>query len=430
MRKASYFATERDIWNKTCELIQLSSDIENKHLILSTLLRLAVADECNKRDTYISRILQIDQPDVQRILMIIIERNLNQNKTPSPTKRKSSKSLQSTTPPLPTKSSFSCFAMDFWNGQDINVLGSKTKDSFSDDENYDYDSVTSSEYTGYDSTKTDQTNDLGKHRKLDNIIGDKSFDTNASVSPKKKRRKDTKNFHQTLLEQVQQLQNEKKKLEQLVEQNKMKEDERAEQQLKRRADDLKKETEIIDKENSLRHEYENKIKELEKMVDAAKSNEQNWKIAKEQISELKDEIDILRHSNQKLCVTEDQLQKCKEKLVDIGNVQAALKQEEEAHSKAVDRCLDLENKLNHLQPLQRQVENYRNRATEAEVKSAEYEEKFKKAQLQNESLIKSNKQLQELSNYQIQEHENIKQQLINDSNADTNVGSGLGDGIR
>ena len=434
---ASEFPTEKDVWNMVCNMINLSC-LAEKVEILSTLLRMAVSERCHDRGTYIGRIMQINQPDVQRVLMVIIENGMNkENAYPSP----GGKSYQSYKDDLSAchlaeNNDTACFSINELNDADgfENMIESKIGNVAVDEDSR---SIKSNETASCISLNTPTK--TSKVRSRDEAFGSDFPTLNISISPDRKRHSPDlptqENQYQhavntELTEKIKLLQENNERLQEQIEKAKILEDERAEIELKRRAEDLKNENMIIKRENSLKESYETEIGDLKQKLEKEKSSSNQLKAAKEKISELQDEIDILLHCKQKLSVSEDQLNKCKERLAEFADAKDALKKEEEAHSKAVERCLKLENDLNALEPLQRQVENYRSRATEAEVKLAELEDKLQRATLQNETLAKNNKMLEEMSNFEIAEKEDLKQKLINESATDFDVANGLGEGIR
>lgn len=107
--------------------------------------------------------------------------------------------------------------------------------------------------------------------------------------------------------------------------------------------------------------------------------------AESQLAVIQDERDILRHTQQQLVETRERLSTYREKVQHLADIKNALQREEEAHSKSVEDCLRLRNELQSLQPLQRQLEEYKQRATEAEFRLTETQDTLTK--LQEEKLL-------------------------------------------
>ncbi|KAL7455405.1 hypothetical protein ACHAWC_006947 [Mediolabrus comicus] len=109
---------------------------------------------------------------------------------------------------------------------------------------------------------------------------------------------------------------------------------------------------------------------------------------------LRDELDILQDSKEKFTHTEEQLRKCREKIEAFGDIHDALQREEKAHAASVDKCLELESELAQYKPLKRQVEEYRVRATDAEVALAECRDDLRRYKEKSSGLEGANIALQ------------------------------------
>ena len=199
-------------------------------------------------------------------------------------------------------------------------------------------------------------------------------------------------------------------------------------QAKNRASRMKIESDALNRENELRQELMEKNFALEKELKKFKETALEGAAAKEQLSALQDEIDVMRHSQLKLQHLEDQYRKVKEKLEQMGDVSKALESEEKAHSEAVSKCLQLENELALLQPLKRQLEEYKARATDAEVRLVDCEDEIKKLREASQNLNGIHNELQKGSLQHMIEAEELRKRLLDNGENDTH-GLGVGEGL-
>lgn len=195
-----------------------------------------------------------------------------------------------------------------------------------------------------------------------------------------------------------------------------------------RAARLKIESEALVRENELRDEFSEKVLNLERELAKTQSLAKEASTAKEQLANLQDELDILQHSKIKLQQTETQLQKLKQKLEQMGDLSKALEYEEKAHNEAVNKCLQLENDLAALGPLKRQLEEYKVRATNAEVRLVDCEHEIKKLREVSEQISGFNTDLQRGNLLHQAEAEHLRRTLEN-SEIDGKEGPAVGDGI-
>lgn len=195
-----------------------------------------------------------------------------------------------------------------------------------------------------------------------------------------------------------------------------------------RAARLKLESEALVRENDMREEFSEKVRAVEQELSKAQSLAKEASSAKEQLANLKDEIDILQHSKIKLQQTENQMHKLKAKLEQMGDLKKALDTEEKAHNDAVNKCLQLENELAMLGPMKRQLEEYKVRATNAEVRLVDCEQEILKLRQVSEQINGLNSDLQRGNLLHQAEAEHWRQTLEN-SEKDSQDGPAVGDGI-
>ncbi len=197
-------------------------------------------------------------------------------------------------------------------------------------------------------------------------------------------------------------------------------------------DCLHLESQLLERENDLKHEYEENISALQNDLAVSEERRKKNDRAAEELEAMKDELDVLKHSSSRLDLTEEQLRKCKAKLADFQDVRAQLDREEEARERAVQQVIELENELNTLAPLRRQLETYKSRATDAEVKLVDITNELEKLREQTGDLHSRNHELQKLSKFQQNESEELQRKLV----AETESGKssdgliGLGEGMR
>jgi len=197
-------------------------------------------------------------------------------------------------------------------------------------------------------------------------------------------------------------------------------------------DCLHLESQLLERENDLKHEYEENISALQNDLAVSEERRKKNDRAAEELEAMKDELDVLKHSSSRLDLTEEQLRKCKAKLADFQDVRAQLDREEEARERAVQQVIELENELNTLAPLRRQLETYKSRATDAEVKLVDITNELEKLREQTGDLHSRNHELQKLSKFQQNESEELQRKLVaeTESRKSSDGLIGLGEGMR
>lgn len=165
--------------------------------------------------------------------------------------------------------------------------------------------------------------------------------------------------------------------------------------------------------------------ELEDLLDIKVKEE----IAQRELGNARDEIDLLEHTAEKLAETEEKFRKCRERMEQLGDVKDALRREEEAHSASVEECLRLENELKSLQPLRRQLEDYKTRAIDAEVKLAECQEDLKHLTNISQNLTSAHKELLKGAKMHQEEADELRKRLYDDESTAEGSASAIGEGI-
>ena len=198
-----------------------------------------------------------------------------------------------------------------------------------------------------------------------------------------------------------------------------------------RAEKMKIEADSIAREKEFTEKYAEELSSLRQEVDELRCCRKDAHDAKEELDALRDEVDVLQHTREKQASTELQLRKCREKLEQMGDAKVALVRAEEAHSSAVARSLALENELKSLQPLRRQLESYKTRAVDAEVKLTECQEELENLQKLSSELSGMNKQLKQGVMIHQSETEGLRKRLLEDSESSNSArGPAVGEGLR
>jgi len=203
-----------------------------------------------------------------------------------------------------------------------------------------------------------------------------------------------------------------------------------ENEVKRRAEQMKIESDAMVTISEMRDKYEGKISSLRKELEKSQKGLREAATAKEEVRRLQDEVDVLQGSKTKLFQTEEQLRKMKAKVEQMNDMSKALTQEEVAHSEAISKCLKFENEIATLIPLKRQLEEYKTRATDAEVRLVECEDEIKKLKESSCNISGLNKEFQINSLRQQAETEDLRRkiQLDGSTSHETN-GRAVGEGM-
>ena len=200
---------------------------------------------------------------------------------------------------------------------------------------------------------------------------------------------------------------------------------------KHRAEKMKIEAHSIAREKDISDQYSEELIALRREVEELRHCRKDAADAREELDALRDEVDVLNHTKERLASTEEQFRKCREKLERMGDAKEALTRAEEAHGAAIARGLELENELKSLQPLRRQLEDYRTRAVDAEVKLAECQEELQNLQKISSELTGMNKELKQGVMIHQSETEGLRKRLMEDTESSGGAkGPAVGEGLR
>jgi chromosome segregation ATPase len=200
-----------------------------------------------------------------------------------------------------------------------------------------------------------------------------------------------------------------------------------ESRLKR--DMIKLESAALRKAEEARADHEAEITRLRYQLEDLQDVKVREEVAQRELANVRDDMDLLAHTTEKLAETEEKFRKCRDRLEQLGDVKDALKREEEAHSASVEECLRLENELKTLQPLRRQLEGYKRRAIDAEVKLAECQEDLKRLTNISQNLTSAHKELLTGSKMQQEEADELRRRLYESESTQDDRTATLGEGI-
>lgn len=194
-------------------------------------------------------------------------------------------------------------------------------------------------------------------------------------------------------------------------------------------DMIKLESAALRKAEEERADHEAEITRLRYQLEDLQDIKVREEVAQRELANVRDDMDLLAHTTEKLAETEEKFRKCRDRLEQLGDVKDALKREEEAHSASVEECLRLENELKALQPLRRQLEDYKRRAIDAEVKLAECQEDLKRLTDVSQNLTSAHNVLLTSSKTQQDEADKLRRQLHKSESTQDEGTATIGEGI-
>lgn len=416
---------------------------EDCEAALCSLLCIAVAEDCVKRGVYIGRIMGLPK-NIQTTLMQVIENgreNLNQaNNTnaSSPASSKSNSSPDGYLDDLDIDSDNESLLNDdhadfhsnapsidmintSMNRLDVNKENRKSPSGLILSARKIVNAHTRSPLTPFRSPMSYNEASVNSNKLAPRQMSDSSFLIRKHHSP------------QTYNDETNELKEKNEKLSrdlQLIREEEAKMAARLdEMEAKHRSVRLKDESISLARENDMRQEYGDRIKSLEEELRASQESIREGISAKEDLAKLMDEIDVLQHSKEKLIQTEEQMRRLKSKMEQMGDTNEALERSEKAHSDEVLKNMKLENELDSLRPVRRQLEEYKNRAADSEIKLMEYQEDMKNIQETNSKLNDLTRELKtEALRHQIETDE-LRQQIEQTSDSLVKDANGIGDGI-
>lgn len=145
---------------------------------------------------------------------------------------------------------------------------------------------------------------------------------------------------------------------------------------------LRLEAQSLDRIQELQREADERATEWQTNLTELREQVRLGSTAVQELQVAKEELEVMQHNKAALVETTEKLRKYKDKVTELQDVKEALRSEQEAHGKAVDDVVRLENELQQLLPVKRQVEDYKIRAIEAEVKLVECQDFLRRMERQ------------------------------------------------
>jgi chromosome segregation ATPase len=195
-----------------------------------------------------------------------------------------------------------------------------------------------------------------------------------------------------------------------------------------RRDMMRIESNHLRKADEAHEAHTKELTELRDELFALQTVRAKEEVAQRELSTIKDEMDLMEHTKEKLTETEEKLRKCKERLEQLADVKESLKREEEAHSASVEECLRLDNELKSLQPLRRQLDEYKARTIDAEFKLVECQDALQQMSAMSANLNSTHSELVKGARLQQEEADGLRMKLSKDDD-DEDIDEGLGEGI-
>jgi chromosome segregation ATPase len=412
-----------------------------KHTALANLLDSSVAHkDLQLRKTYIERI--IDLPSgTQRSLMSLIERRKKRGKTPK--KDRSSKKRSKATQQTPSAAAYTS------NPDSTSMSKGSPKVDFRSPFSPLAESLSMVKRLPASGTKSQRKsrgrglfasplclNKMGPRRSFEEAFGTPTL---PSPSPKRVPVAADQSFFSPGLgdtaeyeKEVQSLREEKEELGLKLEKSEQKEQDLVQKLEDVEANFLKEmmkiEAEARFREDQTKEQYESRLTALQIELENVNEQYADAERAKTELAGVKDELELMLHTKSMLAETTERLRNYKEKLQQMTDVKEALQREEVAHSKSVDECLRLDNELAALQPLKRQLEEYKTRAVDSEVRFTDCQDELLKLKQQRFASTDNNQNLEHSVLSQQEEIEELRSRLSQNDTANQEA-SGIGDGL-
>ena len=197
---------------------------------------------------------------------------------------------------------------------------------------------------------------------------------------------------------------------------------------KLRKEMMKLESRALGREDELRNNYEQEVAKLKKELRTEKESNRESQRAKEELANANDELDLMQHTHEKLLEATEKIRKYKERLDSMNDFKEALQREQDAHSKSVDECVRLQNELNILLPLKRQLEDYKNKAVETEIQLAECKDALARLERERDALDGARDEVMKEAKTQRAQADELRNFIRVEESQD--AVPGIGEGIR
>ena len=379
------------------------SDTDTRTFLLSALLCFAVSERCSHRRIYIERIMGLPS-HCKQTLMMLIEKGRSEGPQPTtppprhetPNRSGSKRSLDETSTPKHHPS-----------------LERPSKQPSTADK-----SIADRSWTGDESFGSPMFPGYTPQRQNGRLSVDSLFSPATVDSSLEKLVSDLRKQNQSLKEELACFQQREVDLGQKME----------EAEVRFRKEMLKLESTSMHREEAAQEFHQQELARLQQELDNLKEAHETEERARRELASVRDEMDLLEHTKEKLAETEEKLRIARERIEQLGDIKEALIREEEAHGALVEECLRLENELKALQPLRRQLEDYKSRAVDAEVKLAECKEDLKRMSQITGSLSSAQKEILEGARIHREEAQELRRRLL-DENVE-HEGLCVGEGLK
>jgi hypothetical protein len=145
---------------------------------------------------------------------------------------------------------------------------------------------------------------------------------------------------------------------------------------------IRVEAESLDRIQEMQHEIDKRTADWNAHLAELQEKVRKGEAAQQELLVAKEELEVMHHNKTALVETTEKLRKYRDKVNELNDVKEALAKEREAHGQAVDDLVRLENEVQSLQPLKRQVEDYKIRALNAEVQLVESQDILRRMERQ------------------------------------------------
>lgn len=363
---------------------------ECQYIVLSALLCHALSSHCKNQKLYVGRIMGWDRPDVQQEIMAIVQENAHLGSDTESCGETGDYSVL-------MNASLASASIDL--GYGIDTCQKRDRDeAFGQDEG-DNDSPKGKRHNA----SIGEGDDAEEIEVTKQLFG--SDDDQATIAKLKQELQESRQQEMDLIVKVDEMQSQ------------------------RRSEMLQLESKYLERIRGMEEKFSREATEQKKKLEILRDRDQNITEMKEENLRLRDELDILLCSKEKFTHTEEQLRKCREKIEAYGDVHDALQREEKAHAALVDKYLEMENEIAQLKPLKRQLDEYRIRATDAEVALAECRDDLRRFKEKSSGLEGANLALQRGVNLQQAEADALQKRLQEEGQRSGEGGSAVGVGM-
>ena len=194
---------------------------------------------------------------------------------------------------------------------------------------------------------------------------------------------------------------------------------------------MKIESSYLNRQHEMEDEYHSQIRQLKSRLEEVDRERVENSHASLDMKKMQDELEVGRHAQVALKEAKERIRGYRLRVEEFQDVKEALQREEEAHGKAVEDVVRLQNEVQALQPLKRQLEDYKTRAIEAEVKLVECQESLRRLELEFEDSNEEKSSMFQESRMQKQQLEEMVQRIKEETqrSIESSSGGGLGEGM-